>query len=300
MAERAAKMRCVLHGSFRKHFDVIQEVHTAFTAAGIEVVAPKKSELVAIKDGFALLEGEENQDPRLIELLYLHKLKEIGKSGFSYFVNPEGYIGKSASYELGIAQISNTRCFFYHPLDDHPAYVHKNAVWKPQDLAAYVAETSELPTPQVKRNEKVLHKLWEDLMVPGSVVAAGAIIEHERTKEILLVKTHKWGNRYSIVGGTVRRNERLRDTLLREVKEETNLNGKVGSHITTFDEIKHSGYYRAGVQHIFVDNVVSVESKKVQLNEEAQEYIWIPAVEALKYLDIEPNAQYTIKQYVAL
>ena len=37
-------------------------------------------------------------------------------------------------------------------------------------------------------------------MVPGSVVAAGAIIEHEVTKEVLLVKTHKWGNRYSIVG----------------------------------------------------------------------------------------------------
>ena len=291
------KIQCVLHGSFRKHFELIQEVHTIFTAAGIEVIAPKKSELISTKDGFALLEGEEKQDPRLIELLYLHHLKRIGKNGFSYFVNPDGYIGKSASYELGIAQVSNTRCFFYHQLNDHPAYVHKNAIWGPQFLAEYIQEYGILPSPQVKRNEGALHKLWEELMVPGSVVAAGAIIEHVPTKEILLVKTHKWGNRYSIVGGKVKRNERLDETLLREVKEETGLRGKVGRHLSTFDQIKNSGYYQVGMQHIFVDNVVSVESKKVRLNEEAQEHIWISAKEALKYLDIEPNARHTLELY---
>ncbi len=135
-------------------------------------------------------------------------------------------------------------------------------------------------------------------MIPGSVVAAGAIIEHLPTKEILLVKTHKWGNRYSIVGGKVKRNERLDETLLREVKEETGLRGKVGRHLSTFDQIKNSGYYQVGMQHIFVDNVVSVESKKVRLNEEAQEHIWISANKALKYLDIEPNARHTVELYV--
>ncbi len=295
---KTTKIQCVLHGSFRKHFALIQEVHDVFTAAGIEVVAPKKSNLVSIKNGFALPEGEDGQDPRFIELLYLHNLKKIGKNGFSYFVNPDGYVGKSASYELGIAQISNTRCFFYHKLDDHPAYVHKNAIWKPQLLAEYVREHGALPAPQIKRNEKALHKLWEDLMVPGSVVAAGAIIEYEPTKEILLVKTHKWGSRYSIVGGKVKRNERLDETLVREVKEETGLRGAVGRHLATFDQIKNSGYYQAGMQHIFVDNVVSVESKRVRLNEEAQDYVWIPAKEALMHLDIEPNARHTVELYV--
>jgi hypothetical protein len=191
MVEQSTKIQCILHGSFRKHFDLIQEVHDIFTRAGIEVIAPKKSELVSVEGGFALLEGEENQDPRLIELIYLHNLRKLGKDGFSYFVNPEGYIGKSASYELGIAQISNTRCFFYHELDDHPAYIHQNSVWSPQSLAEYVHQHNKLPFPQIKRNEQGLHKLWEELMVPGSVVAAGAIIEHELSKEILLVKTHK-------------------------------------------------------------------------------------------------------------
>jgi ADP-ribose pyrophosphatase YjhB (NUDIX family) len=264
--------RCVIHGSFSKHFDVIKKTAEIFTAAGIAVLAPKKGELVSGKDGFALFEDEVDQDPRLIELLYLHTLKKLGEDGFSYFVNPEGYIGRSASYELGIAQLTNTRCFFSNKLSDHPAYIHKQSVWAPQSLADYVVTYGELPHPQIRRNEMSMHRLWEDLMVPGSVVAAGAIVEHQpkrstMEKEILLVKTHKWGNRYSIVGGKVRRNERLHTALLREVGEETKLWGEVGAHICTFDQIKNSGYYQKGTQHIFVDTIVKVNSKKVVLND---------------------------------
>ena len=300
MSKSAHQIRCVIHGSFGKHFDLIQRVHRLFSAAGITVLAPAPSEIIGLTDGFALLEGEEGKDPRKIELLYLHHLKKLGANGFSYFVDPEGYIGKSASYELGIAQVTNVRCFFMEEPSDHPAYVHKNAIWRPEDLAEFVAEHGRLPEPSVARNERVIHKLWEDLMVPGSVVATGAIIEHEssrKEKEILLVRTHKWGDRFSVVGGKVRRNELLSQALLREVKEETRLRGKVGKHLCTFDQIKNSGYYIPGVQHIYVDNVVHVESKRVTLNEEAQEYAWVPAKEALRNLPLEPNARHTIEIY---
>lgn len=298
----ASEFRCVIHGSFSKHFDEIKRTADIFTAAGIEVLAPKQGELVASQNGFALFDDELDQDPRLVELLYLHNLKRLGENGFSYFVTPGGYIGKSASYELGIAQLTNTRCFFSHKLEDHPAYIHKHSIWSAQSLADYIVTHNALPLPQVRQNERQIHQLWQDLMVPGSVVATGAMIEHQprssrKEKEILLVKTHKWGNRYSIVGGKVRRNERLHDTLLREVKEETKLKGEIGAHICTFDQLKNSGYYQKGVQHIFVDNVVRVKSKKVVLNEEAQDYIWALPNEALKHLDIEPNARTTLELY---
>src|SRR3989338_8555076 len=200
------KFRCVLHGSFGKHFEEIKKTHRLFSAAGIEVIAPEFSDITSSKGGFAILKSDTEKDPRMIELLYLRNLKRLGENGFSYFVNPEGYIGKSASYELGIAQISNTRCFFMGKLGDHPAYLHNNAIWKPENLVEFVRTYGKLPEPKVKRNEKVIHSLWEKLMVPGSVVAVGGIIEHasrkRRTeKEILLVKTHKWGGQYSIVGG---------------------------------------------------------------------------------------------------
>lgn len=150
----------------------------------------------------------------------------------------------------------------------------------------------------------MLHKLWEDLIVPGSIVAAGGIIEYQtkqnvKDKEILLVKTHKWGGCYSMVGGKVRRNERLEEALIREVKEETGLKAEVGRHICTFDQFKNSGYYKSGVQHIFVDSVVAVSSKRVRLNNKAQDYVWVAVKVALGELEIEPNARHTLELYLA-
>jgi len=288
-------VQCVLHGSFRKHFEEIKRIYHLFIKNGIEVLAPEMSAIRTIKNSFAILESDKEKDPRMIELLYLHNLQRLGENGFSYFVNPDGYIGTSASYELGIAQLSNVRCFFLEKPKDHPVYVHKNSIWKPKHLVEYIQEYKKLPPPEIKRNEKAIHKLWEDLMVPGSVVAVGGIIEYK--KEILLVKTHKWDGRYSIVGGRVRRNERLDEALIREIKEETGLKAVIGKHICTFDQIENSGYYVPGIQHIFVDKVVKVKNKKVRLNEEAEDFIWIPPRLALKELPIEPNARHTLELY---
>ncbi|OGF62095.1 hypothetical protein A2926_03375 [Candidatus Giovannonibacteria bacterium RIFCSPLOWO2_01_FULL_44_40] len=299
------KFRAVLHGSFRKHFEEIKKTHRLFADAGIEVLAPAMSEIKTFEGGVAILESDEAKDQRMVELLYLHNLRRLGENGFSYFVNPDGYIGKSASYELGVAQISNIKCFFSNKLDDHPAYLHKSSVWKPEVLVEYILKEGKLPEPQIKKNEKAIHKLWEDLMVPGSVVAVGGIIEYEpptpnKEKEILLVKTHKWGGRYSIIGGKVRRNEKLDEGLKREILEETRLDSGIGEHICTFDQIKNSGYYLSGIQHIFVDKIAEVDRKRVRLNEEAQDYLWVPARVALKELDIEPNARHTIELYSSL
>src|SRR3989344_7946488 len=173
------KFRCVLHGSFRKHWSEIKKIHQLFTENGIEVLAPAMSEIKTIDNGFVMLESDKEKDQRMIELLYLQNLKQLGDGGFSYFVNPEGYLGKSASYELGIAQISNVRCFFSNNLDDHPAYIHKNSIMQPEQLVEYILKYNNLPCPSIKQNEQIIHKLWADLMVPGSVVAVGGIIEYD-------------------------------------------------------------------------------------------------------------------------
>ena len=302
--KKDTKFKCVLHGSFVKHFQEIKRIHELFSRAGIEVIAPEFSEIIGSKAGFAILKSDTIDDPRMIELLYLRNLKRLGSDGFSYFVNPEGYMGRSVSYELGIAQISNARCFFMEKLQDHPAYVHKNSIWGPESLAEFIKSNGCLPSPQVKRNELVIHRLWEGLMVPGSIVAVGGIIEYassrSREKRVLLVKTHKWGGRDSMVVGRVRRSERLDAALLREIKDENGLTAKVDRHICTFDQIKNSGYYNSAVNHIFVDKVAEVVSKRAVLNEEAEEYIWLPPRIALRDLNIEPNARHTLELYAKM
>lgn len=295
--------RCVVHGSFRKHFKEIQKVCEMFSQNGIEVLAPSISEIVAFENEFAILESDDSRDPRMIELLYLRHLRRLGEGGFSYFVDPEGYIGKSASYELGIAQATNVRCFFSNKPLDLPVFFSKNSIMSPENLVDVIKTFGAIPAPKIRRNEQAIKRLYDDLLVPGSVVAVGAIIEYEpknkRTeKEVLLVKTHKWGDRYSVVGEKVKRHERLDDALLRGIKEETGLSATVGRHICTFDQIKNSGYFLLGINHIFVDKVVKVQSKKVVLNEEAQEFLWATPKEALLHLPIEPNARHTLELYL--
>ncbi|MDD5146333.1 MAG: NUDIX domain-containing protein [Candidatus Pacebacteria bacterium] len=296
------KFRCIIHGSFQKHYGLIKQVHKIFIEAGIEVLAPSMGEIKSIDDGFVFLETDQETDRRMVELIYLHNLKRLGENGFSYFVNPEGYIGRATSYELGIAQISNTRCFFTEQPIDHPAYIHKNSIWQARRLANYILENNSLPAPIIKRDEKTIHQLWLDMMVPGSVVAVGGIIEFDNCKsstekEVLLVKTHKWGGKYSVIGGKLKRNERLDEAFVREIKEETGLRATIGQHICTFDQIKNSGYYLTGTQHIFIDKVAKVNKKRVQLNSEAEDYIWITPKTALMELPLEPNAKYTLELY---
>ena len=299
------KVKCVLHGSFRKHFDLVKEVHTLFTNAGIEVIAPDISEIVDKTDGFVHLQQDQSRDCRMTELLYLKKAAGLGPTGFSYYINPKGTLGTSSSYELAVDQLTNTRYFFMKPLRDHPAYIPHNSIWKPERFIEYIQKQGHYPPPKIPRNEREIHHLAQELILPGSTIAVGAIIvDHSSKKycsgqerDILMVRTHKWGGRFSIVGGKVQRKERLADALRREVKEETNLEAAIKESICTFDELRGSGYFIPDAHRVFTDNVVAVGRRRVTLNEEAEDYVWMPPRAVLRDLNLEPNARITVEQY---
>lgn len=98
-----------------------------------------------------------------------------------------------------------------------------------------------------------------------------------------------------MIGEKVARGERLDESLLRGVREETGLRAKVGRHIVTFDQFKGSGYYQEHVNHIFSDYVVKVPSKQVVLDNEAQDHVWLTGAEAMQNLELEPNARHMPK-----
>jgi len=56
-----------------------------------------------------------------------------------------------------------------------------------------------------------------------SIASCGALIFNPEGK-ILLIKSHKWKNKYIVPGGRVELGERPKDALKREIKEETGLN----------------------------------------------------------------------------
>ena len=298
-------IKCMLHGSFRKDFELIKEVSDLFNANGIKVIAPDISEIVGETEGFIHLKKDQSKDARVTELLYLNKIMELGSNGFSYYVNSKGTLGTTTSYEIAIDQLTNTRHIFMEKVIDHPVYVLQNSIWKPKELIDYIKENNHYPPPILAKDEEYIYKMVNNLILPGSIIAVGAIMvdysdkryKSNQERNILLVKTHKWKDRFSIVGGKVNRNERLSNALKREILEETRLNCSIEESICTFDEIKNSGYFHDSSHRVFTDNVVKVGKRKVILNEEAEEYRWMPPTIALKELDIEPNARKTLELY---
>ncbi|MFA5186056.1 MAG: NUDIX domain-containing protein [Patescibacteria group bacterium] len=292
--------RCLIHGSLRKHLAEILEAKRCFEANGIQVLSPPSEIAVGEDAGFVFFPGEQGLDPRLVEIRFLEKLKSLDRDGFSYFVCPDGYLGPSAAYELGLALAYGIPCYFSAELVGHPAFVPSNMVIDAASLGRRIVRHG-LPQPRPGRSVMEIFRSWRRLVAEKTSIAAGGIIEHtdrRGRRTILLVRTHKWHDRFSVVGGKVKPDETLRQALRREIREETGLEASVGRHLCTFDQLRGSGYYRPETHHVFVDYVARVQTRRVRLNEEAEGSVWLPAAIALRDLPLEPNARRTVEAYI--
>jgi ADP-ribose pyrophosphatase YjhB (NUDIX family) len=111
------------------------------------------------------------------------------------------------------------------------------------------------------------------------VVTVGGLI-FNRSDELLMIRTHKWSNLWGIPGGKVRWGESAVDALVREIKEETNLDVTDVRFVLVQDCIHSKEFYRDA--HFVLLNYTcrSTGSSLVKLNEEAQEFRWVSLAEA--------------------
>ena len=124
----------------------------------------------------------------------------------------------------------------------------------------------------------------------------GALVVNE-SGEVLIVRSHKWGDKYTVPGGHIELGERAEDAIRREVKEETGLEAEpvelliVQQAIYPKDFHKHEHY-------VFMDFVLKAKSSKVQLDgRELQDYVWVRPEEALK-LDLEEYTRNFVLKYL--
>lgn len=119
--------------------------------------------------------------------------------------------------------------------------------------------------------------------------------------DILLVRSNKWKDLWTIPGGKIEIGESTTDALIREIKEETNLNVVDVEFINTQDCIFSKEFYlpRHFVFHDFVCSISdNSEKDKVVLNEEAQEYVWIAPEKAVNY-PLTQQMRYLLNKYLA-
>lgn len=124
---------------------------------------------------------------------------------------------------------------------------------------------------------------------------AGALIFNPEGK-VLLIKSHKWGNKYVIPGGHIELGETIEEALRREIKEETGLDARDFEFICIQEFIFDDAFWKKK-HFIFLDFACKTDSKHVVLNHEGQDYVWVSLKEALK-LPIEPYTRHLIEEYL--
>jgi nucleoside triphosphatase len=99
--------------------------------------------------------------------------------------------------------------------------------------------------------------------------------------ELLLLKSHKWPDRYVVPGGHVELGERIEEAAIREAKEETGLDVYNLEFILVQEFIYDPSFWKPR-HFIFFDYAGKTDSTEVHLNDEAEEHIWIRLEAALE------------------
>jgi nucleoside triphosphatase len=113
----------------------------------------------------------------------------------------------------------------------------------------------------------------------------GALIVNDK-REVLLVRSKKWGTKYTVPGGHIELGERAEDAIVREVKEETGLDSVAEELLIVQQAIYPKDYYKHE-HYVFMDYVCRALSSEVKLDgRELQSFVWVRPEDALK-LDLE-------------
>lgn len=126
-------------------------------------------------------------------------------------------------------------------------------------------------------------------------VVGGLILNDKR--QILLAKSHKWKDHFTIPGGHIELGESITEALKREIEEETGLEVKP-IRFLHLQEAIYSEEFHEPRHFIFLDYVCKAQTASVKVDkEELQAFIWISPREALT-MNIDSLTRRAIKKYL--
>lgn len=126
--------------------------------------------------------------------------------------------------------------------------------------------------------------------------AVGALIVNKEGK-ILLAKSHKWFDKYTLPGGHIEIGETMEEAVKREVKEEVGLEIEVIEFLTMQEAIFAKEFYKKR-HFIFFDFLCKTGDKQVKLDQtEIQDYLWEYPGQAFN-LNLDSFTWKTIAKYL--
>ena len=141
----------------------------------------------------------------------------------------------------------------------------------------------------------VLVRMLDKRNAERPVATVGALI-HDGAGKILMIRTHKWSDKWGIPGGKIERGEASEDALHREILEETALEISDIRFVMVQDCIDSTEFFRP--EHFLLLNYTAkAESHDVTLNDEAEEFVWVTMEEAFK-LDLNTATKILLDRVV--
>ena len=124
----------------------------------------------------------------------------------------------------------------------------------------------------------------------------GALVVNPKG-EVLIVRSSKWNDKFTVPGGHIELGELAEDAIQREVKEETGLDVDAVKLLVVQQAI-YPKHYCKHEHFIFLDYLCKAMSQNVQLDgRELQSYVWIKPEDALK-LDLEEYTRNFVVKYL--
>jgi ADP-ribose pyrophosphatase YjhB (NUDIX family) len=112
------------------------------------------------------------------------------------------------------------------------------------------------------------------------ISTVGALIFNP-AREALMIRTHKWSHLWGIPGGKIKWGETAEDALRREIREETALQISNIQFVLVQDCIRSKEFYREA-HFVLLNYTCDSPGGPVALNDEAEEYRWLPVSDALR------------------
>jgi nucleoside triphosphatase len=113
--------------------------------------------------------------------------------------------------------------------------------------------------------------------------------------EILLLKSRKSKDRYVIPGGHIELGETMESALKREILEETGLVIH-DAELVSIQQFIFSDSFHEKRHFIFIDYACRADTKEVRLNDEHQDFVWLPLDKAFD-LPLENFTERLLAEY---
>ena len=181
-------LTATVSGSFHRHMEAITKAVYELMTLSVRVLSPADPRVVAQQGEFLFVASDPVRSVRLVQDRHL---ESIHAADFLWLVCPDGYVGQSASMEIGFAAGAGVPIFATHAPSDLTLREYVNVVSTLPEAVHLVAARPQRgrtggvlidPRASIEEAHDSLEQLQAALMRPSSIGTSAKVVHREFVK----------------------------------------------------------------------------------------------------------------------